>query len=129
MTDEGAVFISVLPDSGIACHTLKREKWERDRQVGREGGRERERRGGEKLREEGREEEREEERETEKNAYKHINGNIFPLPPPTPKKKTTTKLVAMQTIRQNKHFRKRCRRQRIQKNTSCTLSSEGLGSR
>ena len=40
MTDEGAVFISVLPDSGIACHTLKREKWERDRQVGREGGRE-----------------------------------------------------------------------------------------
>ena len=52
MTDEGAVFMSVLPDSGIACHTPKRERG--DRQTGGERGwerereRERERRGGEK---------------------------------------------------------------------------------
>ena len=62
MTDEGAVFISVLPDSGIACHTLKREKWERDRQVGREGG-EREREEGRREVEGGREGGREGDRE------------------------------------------------------------------
>ena len=136
MTDEGAVFMSVLPDSGIAYHTPKRERgdrqtggergWERERERQREREREREREEGRREVEGGREGDRDRKRKTHINILTEQNS---PLPPPTPKKKTTTKLVAMQTIRQNKHFRKRCRRQRIQKNTSCTLSSDGLGSR
>ena len=87
MTDEGAVFISVLPGSGIACHTLKRERGER--QTGGERGWERERERGREERSRGRKGGRQ--RQKEKNAYKHINGTKFPPAPSHPKEEDNNK--------------------------------------